>query len=600
MSIVKIIQSNLTAAETNFINAELALVLQAAAKHNIQFIETGLILHSNASSPLLPDERSFAEYAEDFRKAQSYTIENCDGKILISGGGYPGVLYGFYSWLRQTTGVQWNNVNDDEISFGPIVPESAASMPKVAFRGMNGLYPDTERPFFIKMLRWMARNQWNCTMIHVWRWEGAENCEELIELAHLCAVELNIGGHAMNNFIAESLFETHPEYFGMRYGERRLSSKISMPDMPNKFSQGPLQPCFSNPEAVNYIAKNIAEYIGKHPEIKVFALWPHDGVNNWCQCPECKKITPFDQVRRLADAVLKLSPRPVYLELLAYCSLLTLPQEMADLSRTYTIFCPYLRHYHHRFYDSGLEPVKNGLGKNYPEADPVCPVDDREYGPLWNDWIKAMRSRNSSANIFAYYQLLFTDYKEGIDRSRYLRYPAPELVADELRRFIADGMQVYYDCSCPYPAFWPDGRLYSFHSRVLWDPECDINQLISAQSAVMLGVAAGLIDRITSDLDHGVRDFSKKLLDEFDALNLQLPEKNIARLRLWIEYTVLASGAETARRRQDYHLQYELEQKIIQLFNDNTALLDGAAAADRLAKFAQNCCKHALDSNVPA
>lgn len=577
----RIIESNLPNSENDFITAELETVIKASKRHNIELPNLMFRLSARNLKPVKPDSNPFSDFARRQREAQSYKLTFKDSEILIDGGNYPGVLYGVYAALRQKTGVDFSGIYDSDIGFHPVLPSEPMELaPQVPFRGMNGLYPELDKKFIFDFLRYMARNQWNRLMIHVWRWEACQWRQELLEFARLCGVEFHLGGHSMENFFPETLFDEHPEFFGMRNGVRGVRGPVTIPDLNLIIPDAYLQPCYSNPDACDYIARQIVKYIDSHPEINVFVLWPHDGANNFCQCPECLKLTPYDQMVRQARRVLELVPRPIYLEMLAYCALLTPPGEKANLSRTYTIFCPYLRHYEHRFYDPGFSREEQRLGRSYPNPDPVNPDDDRDYGLLLTDWKKYLSKNQGTLGIFAYYQLLFVDAIAHRDRSRYLRWPDPALVADELRRFMSDGMLVYYDCSCPYPNLWPDGRLYSFHSHLLMNPQAPVEELIDRHEQLRLGKARTIINHITDMLDRGDRNFDDVWLEELKRIS---PDKPVS---LWTEYVRLGCHSRQAQIRGDVEAIRNNETAIIRLLEDNSELLNKYCNVPAMVKHA--------------
>ncbi len=584
---MKIIQANLTEAQIEFMREELSRTCAAAIRAGKIVPSLKITLEARCCDPVKPDHSPFPVYAQRKREEQRYSLEKSASAVSIRGGGYPGVLYGLYALLRRELGADWTGLNDEDIVFHRHpAPEKNEVTPAVPFRGVESSPTDQNLEFFAKFMRYLARNQWNMLQLNATRWADCPRQQEFAELGALCAIELHIGGHAIEMFLDDAVFEQHPEYFGFRDGHRCLKGAVEIPDLNLTIPQARIQSCYSNPEACRHMAQNIAAYLEKHPECPVFSLWPHDGANNWCQCPECLKITPYEQMLLLGQQVLELAPRPIYLEVLAYCSLLTLPKKPANLERVYTIFCPYLRFYDHLFFEPRPAEPKQRLGFSYPAPDPVCPDDDRDYGVLLNDWLEYLKDNRGTLGIFAYYQLLFFDEKNRRDRTRYLRFPDPAIVAAELRNFIDSGMLVYYDCSPPYPNVWPDARLYSFYSRLLIDPATDENRLIANRKEELLGAAAPIIDSITATLDRDVREWDPALTGQLAEACRNLPPDRAKRLKLWLEYVLLGSASCRAAEQHDVAAVEKFENEIIQLFEDNRELLQDYTSIEGMIRYA--------------
>lgn len=589
---MKIISSNLDPAKNAFLEEELGTVLALARARGVNIPDGNIRLHAENPEKVRPDDRPFADYLERKRHEQSYRLEG----FTVYGGGYPGVLYGFYALLRRELNVGFHGITEEDIHFyRRRMPGSDVAAPRVVLRGINGLFTIPERlndPSFLKrFMLFMARNQWNMILCHAKFWIHAEARHEILDYAGLCGIEWVTGGHSMEVFLPESLFEEHPEYFGMREGKRCLKGPVFTPDLGVTVTS-PIQPCFSNPDTCSRIARNIADYLEKYPESDIFSLWPHDGANNFCDCPECRALTPYDQMLRLAEAVLLHAPRPVYLELLAYCALLNVPPEPRRQERSYTLFCPYLRHYETRFDAPHPAPESLRLGNLYPEPEPVNPDDDRDYGILWNRWTEYLRKSRGTAGVFAYYQLAFYDVRGIGDRIRYLRYPPHEQVVAELDRFMADGMQVYYDCSCPYPGFWPDASLYTYHSQRLFSPGFDAREAVARYEEEVLGEAAGPLLAICRALDRGDRELPPALFERLDHAAEQLADSRGERLKVWGKYVRLITASRRAFCAGDADALRAAEEAAIALFDHHAECLENHLETGWMKRISQSALRH--------
>ena len=251
-------------------------------------------------------------------------------------------------------------------------------------------------------------------------------------------------------------------------------------------------------------------------------------------------------MHKLATEILECTQNPVPIEVLAYCNLQTPPAtDLPREPRLYTLFCPYLRNYHHRMDAPGFPEAQQKLGRGWPANQPVNPVDDREYGRLFDEWLPRLHQAESGLGVFAYYQLAFVDNTEHSDRSRYLYHPDLELVAHEIRLFNRSGMGTFYDCSWPLPGLWPDARFAEVLIKLLWQPESDVAQLERAFYTDSLGDQAtavqAMLGRMNAALNlPGRPPLSPVLLDEAETTLGTVQGAAGTRYRAWIAYVRLA------------------------------------------------------------
>ena len=81
-------------------------------------------------------------------------------------------------------------------------------------------------------------------------------------------------GHAWGKYVEESLFQTHPEYFALRDGQRRKGSWY----------------CTSNPELRKRFAEGVISKGGYNPSVS-----PPDGTG-YCQCENCRAQDDPDSI----------------------------------------------------------------------------------------------------------------------------------------------------------------------------------------------------------------------------------------------------------------------------------------------------------------
>jgi hypothetical protein len=63
--------------------------------------------------------------------------------------------------------------------------------------------------------------------------------------------------------------------------------------------------CYSNNQAYDGLVNHVVEYASEHKEIDCLHFWLSDAPNNFCECPECRKLSQSDHYVKLVKAVSK-------------------------------------------------------------------------------------------------------------------------------------------------------------------------------------------------------------------------------------------------------------------------------------------------------
>ncbi|GEM_PF-4270444 len=80
-------------------------------------------------------------------------------------------------------------------------------------------------------------------------------------------------GHAYTEILPRELFRTHPEFFSLICGQRRLN---------------PSQMCYQAPGIVELTCRYIEQVLEKNPELVAVSLCPND-VDYFCECSRCQR-----------------------------------------------------------------------------------------------------------------------------------------------------------------------------------------------------------------------------------------------------------------------------------------------------------------------
>ena len=341
---------------------------------------------------------------------QSYSIRSFreKGRIItiIEGVDRIGTLYGVYRYLEEL-GIKFIGLGEK----GTIIPDSRAAIPDDLNINENpsyltrGFYTWNDRKTGKDFFLWMARNK-----INYWTAQG-----QPVNLLKKFGVKLSDGGHRIQGVVLNSddeypynhplfkndeskpedpykvgseykgdtnndnkltIFEAHPEWYGMKDGSR---IKIIYSD--NAAQRG-TNFCTSNVDARKEFAKRIVQQLidGQWRYVDVFEFWMFDGgADLWCSCDKCKVAGSFtDKMFEVSCDILKELERaesngnlnrPVELSSIAYSATLEPPQkplpEDYDYKNSSVTFFPIRRCYAHSFADPECTEINQWQLKAY-------------------------------------------------------------------------------------------------------------------------------------------------------------------------------------------------------------------------------------------
>lgn len=587
---IRISCSNLPAETLQSLQTDIDAVLQAtrAAKVSLPDIDfrvfslehpivpTADLPAHNVPVPRPPRSNRFRDRCAWELQRQTFQLLRQGGVLWVIAGGLEGAVFGLDEALECLTGVIWGGVQPGDTLLGPRRPLPRGPVtPSFPYRIRDGKGPTRadRDPYLLWLSR--VRHSGRVYASDEWAKMPAPDRASLIDLYRARGMHIVVGYHAMHYFLPESEFAKHPDWFGMRSGARVRKALVELPEAPHLNAELPIQPCLSNKELVDFLSDRMADHVRAHPEIEVFSIWPHDGVNNWCQCPRCITRSPYEMMYSVALAVARKTPGRLPIELIAYANTLTLPRRKLPRSeRIISMLCTYLRHYRHRIYDTGGPRLK--MGTLYPEPDLVNPVDEREYGEIFRRFRKVWRQAGNVPGIFEYGGTKWYDETFRSDRQRFLYHPRNAIRFDEARWYRDSGVPYMYMCS----SFggWPDAVHMLGAARVTWN--CDESPdafekryyaALAGRQGVVLRRAVG---RVCDRLDAGTDP--TRALDRLDAVLRRAGAAPWARrYRLWVRYLRLAWAGHVAWRSGDLHAAVKAERKLIAWCESIMPALDG-------------------------
>jgi hypothetical protein len=238
---------------------------------------------------------------------QSYTVKSISrgGRpvLVLAGGGREGALYAAYAYLGEL-GWRWFAPGKRGVVAPPPLAAprldnwSIVATPDFPiFRGFLAAAESIESN---DMFLWMARNRLNS-----WPYRP-----RTYGLMRKLGFRFVTGGHILEQIMdpdapqphGRSLFEEHRDWFPEVDGKRVRENA-------DKY-----QFCVSNPAAMSYVARRIAEQFGTEWRWTDFQnVWMLDTWKGWCQCPRCRALGGdadrylhfLSHVRAAADAAVK-------------------------------------------------------------------------------------------------------------------------------------------------------------------------------------------------------------------------------------------------------------------------------------------------------
>lgn len=129
--------------------------------------------------------------------------------------------------------------------------------------------------------------------------------------------------------------------------------------------------CLSNPEARELFADKVIAYVQENPETDYLHIWLADGVNNSCECENCRKLRPSDHyvtlLNRIDERLTEIGSN-TRLVMLLYVDLLWAPiqNKIKNGDRFVLMFAPITRTYE----------------KSYAEHAPLLPAPEFDLNHL--------------------------------------------------------------------------------------------------------------------------------------------------------------------------------------------------------------------------
>ena len=224
-----------------------------------------------------------------------YAVSIAGDEIIIAGDNEHGVIYGVYDLLEKL-GCRWFYPTQD--SKDPeVVPRldviqleevswAKASPIPIRICNASAFFFEINAERMTKQLDAAMKARyngigWQCDH----RTYVGDQYQEMVEVGVIGEMKkrgmlLHGPAHSFIHFMKEEYFEEHPDWFGMKDGQR-------LPQLKG------MQFCWSNNGARKKFVDNAEQFVLESPAIDIFCTIGNDG-GQACQCPECKKSEPTD------------------------------------------------------------------------------------------------------------------------------------------------------------------------------------------------------------------------------------------------------------------------------------------------------------------
>ena len=227
------------------------------------------------------------------------------------------------------------------------------------------------------------------------------------------------------------------------------------------------QLCYSSPKVRETISNAIVDYFKKNPDVDIVHFWLGDGVNNYCECDECKKQRVSDTyVQIINDTTEKLTAEGLdKLIVIDCCYNSALPPErfkMTHPEKVIVMFAPISRTFAESF-PHGFK-IKKAPSYEYNEFTNPRSVDlNLSYLCEWESYFKG--------NVVDFDYHLMWDHildagNEGIAR----------VIYDDIRNLESLGMNGFISCQLQRNSF-PTSIAMTVLGKTLWNNDTNFEEV---------------------------------------------------------------------------------------------------------------------------
>jgi len=470
-----------------FAKEQITQILPQLSGTNTTPTASAWTLNLDIANPALKSQNLTQEKLGD----DGYLITKDANGILITGYTGRAVLYGVFELIHQATGFTWMRPLIGSTPVSPILnatinmPLPYTGQPAFNERGLTTSYTYWKTDN-LPILNWLIHNGLNMNALNTANFvSGAAAREER-------GMPLHIHGHAFGFLVPPGEYgKTHPEYFSLIDGKRKISSRNS-------------QLCLSNPAVVALIVQKFNKMLAEQPSLQEVGLGPNDGTSGWCQCDKCAAMDspkdmhqPFIHGERsystryikFANEVareLKKQHPNIRIHVYAYSNYIAPPDCEVDPALDVE-FCTMYRCTVHAL------------------NDPNCPRN-----AAFNRYLQGWMAKTHHIFIRDYYLMVGSGSARAMPTSLYtlqkdLQYYHSQHLLGMVPEMVADGPNgANVPAGTEYPSWlrppsyytdaWNTGwPVYYGMAQLLWNPDKNVQQIIKEACDTYYGPAADLM-----------------------------------------------------------------------------------------------------------
>jgi hypothetical protein len=247
------------------------------------------------------------------------------------------------------------------------------------------------------------------------------------------------------------------------------------------------QLCYSNPLASQAMIDEIVRYVQAHREVDVLHVWLGDNFNNFCECEECRRLSPPDHYMVMINEVdrqltaLGLENRIAFL---IYLELLWTPEQvrMNNPDRFIMMYAPIHRTYTSTFLKEGKAPERGKTPRIPFELNKVdYPRDIERNLAFLYEWQKVFAGDSFDFD----YHLMWDVHREysGIRLAR--------VISEDIKGLRQLGLGGLVSCQVQR-AFFPNGLAMYTMGHTLFNRDLAFERLAEEYFAAAYGEHAAL------------------------------------------------------------------------------------------------------------
>ncbi len=344
--------------------------------------------------------------------------------------------------------------------------------------------------------------------------------------------------------------------------------------------------CFSNQNAFNWFVENAVNWVlANCPDADYISMWSADTATlALCQCEKCKAKgwTPTDWYIHIHNEIWRLLKARGFkgaFGWIAYHGSEEPPQavKLLEMGREMDIL---------------YAPRPRGASMHGPITnDHSVNVAYRENIQRWRKYLGKFKG---SRTVFEYYfDLVLLGH---LPAGRAFLIPKPEDMKEEVRFYLAQGFNGFFDCDPPSGAFLPDPLRKWLYRKLLWDVNLDIEAAKRDFFQNYYGSAAKIVREVREEVERLMFEDIKwpmwspphyadrplKKLRELEARldgaiakvgNDEVLRQRIEVMKLWVGYCALVKESEYHRVMRDRQKGREVELSIRKLLEENRDFL---------------------------